>query len=141
VSHEGTPFGKVKLAPGDDGIERPPPAPESDSWAESDPATKWEWEKAFRARFANEDNGRAAFAVATVLAMHADGDGTNTFPSVDRLVQETGYSRSATLGALKTLRLSGWVQQVSQGSGASKKTSVYRLSIPRVQPSGPHQTI
>lgn len=117
-------------------VEELPP-PESDLWAPSDPAGKWAWEEAFKADFWAGGWGHTPQTIALLLATYADGKtGGGARPSVATLVRVSGWARSTVLEALKQLRLSGWVQQVSQGSSATRRASEYQLSIPRVRGAG-----
>lgn len=107
-----------------------------------EPTRKWTWESALLERGIAEGLTPTAQHVALVLSTYADGDGANIRPTVDTVVRACGRSRATVHSALRQLRTQGWVEQVRRGSGATRRASEYRLTVPpRVQPETLHQTI
>ena len=94
------------------------------------PATKWDWEQALKNRSRDEGMVPGVQHIALLMSTYADGDGTSIRPSVDTLVKVSGKGRASVHEALKYLRDTGWVHQVSRGAGVSRRASQYRLTIP-----------
>jgi hypothetical protein len=67
--------------------------------------------------------------VASVVCNYADPDGTNAYPSVQTLADDTGASRRSVQNALSVLVLFGWLGRVEGGRGP-RDTHVYELLIP-----------
>ena len=93
-------------------------------------ANKWEWEQALKDRSRKEGMTPGCQHVALLMSTYADGDGTKIRPSAQKLVDVSGKSRASVHEALRYLRNAGWVHQVSRGAGATRRASVYRLTIP-----------
>ncbi|WP_442971704.1 helix-turn-helix domain-containing protein [Rhodococcus sp. LB1] len=69
----------------------------------------------------------AEFRVLMSIFDHSDEHGRKSHPGLKRLMDETGYSKSAISEALKALQARGWITQSSRGSGVSGRASVYEL--------------
>ncbi|RYF60687.1 MAG: helix-turn-helix domain-containing protein [Comamonadaceae bacterium] len=91
---------------------------------------KWQWERELKRRGVAEGLTPTAHHIALTLATYADADGQGIRPSYETLTRVTGRSRGTVADALKRLRDTGWIVQVSKGSGTTRRASVYRLSIP-----------
>jgi hypothetical protein len=106
----------------------------------SQPPRKWDWEKALRDRSIAEGLSSSGQHIALVLATYADGEGRNIRPTAETVASVSGRSRAAVFAALRELRESGWIRQVSRGAGAARRASEYTLAIPaRVQESALQQ--
>ena len=68
--------------------------------------------------------------VLVVLAVHADPDSQEAWPSIALLAKETGLSRSTVTASLAYLRRSGLVKQIKRGS-KQNGSSKYRLEVPK----------
>ncbi len=96
--------------------------------SQAEPCRKGEWEKRFR----SAPLPAITKAVGFIVATYADGDGTSARPGNALLVDDLGLSRRAISSHLTTLRESGWLLLVRNGSnlGRQAKVSEYRLSRP-----------
>lgn len=94
------------------------------------PTDKWIWEKAFLERGIEEGLTPTAQHVGLVMSTYADGNGEDIRPTVETVVRVSGRSRATVHSALRQLRNKGWFLQTYRGSGAAKKASEYRLTIP-----------
>lgn len=94
------------------------------------PADKWTWEKALLERAVVEGLTPTAQHIALVLSTYADGNGEQIRPTVETVVRVSGRSRATVHSALRALRDTGWLRQLSRGSGKGKRASEYRLTIP-----------
>jgi hypothetical protein len=105
------------------------------------PTRKWSWEASLLERGVREGLTPTAQHVALVMSTYANGDGEGIRPTVETLVRASGRSRATVHSALRQLRVSGWLDQVSRGSGAARRASEYRLTVPpKVQEQVLHQT-
>ena len=74
----------------------------------------------------------ATKAVGWALADYTDSDGTNAFPGVKRLGEDTELSRRSVLAGLVKLRDLGLIERVTEGSKGGRPgfADVYRLTVP-----------
>ncbi|MGW6424011.1 helix-turn-helix domain-containing protein [Nocardia sp. NPDC055053] len=70
-----------------------------------------------------------ATEMATLVAIfnYTNEQGKNAFPGMKRLCEDTCRSRGQVSEAVKSLRLRGWITEVSRGSGISGNASRYEL--------------
>lgn len=94
------------------------------------PANKWAWERAFLDRSMADGLTPTAQHIGLLLSTYADGNGERIRPTVETLVRVSGRSRATVHSALRALRSKGWLLQLSRGSGATKRASEYRLTVP-----------
>jgi hypothetical protein len=73
-------------------------------------------------------------AVLVALADHADEEGGNCYPSIDRLILFSGFKERAVQYALRELVALGWISAGSKIGGRSNPTR-YTLHVDRLSPS------
>lgn len=75
--------------------------------------------------------------VLLALADHADDEGSNAYPSTDRLAWKTGYSRRNVQSILKELRDKGWIvaeNGITGGQGMATSYTVRMDQLPKKPP-------
>lgn len=104
------------------------------AWLRAVVASEW-----FTAR--RRDCAARLRRLLTVLARHADWTEHTSWPTWERLMQQTGWGRSTMSGWLAELQRLGWLQRVEQGSTPrfrpmalagiqGNRAAVYQLRIP-----------
>lgn len=58
---------------------------------------------------------------------HSNAEGREAYPGRDRMVEETGYCKSAVSAAVTNLKNRGWIIERERGSSVSGKTTVFDL--------------
>lgn len=69
----------------------------------------------------------SARAVLTVIATHADRDGTGAFPGTDTIARESGFSPETVKRARRKLIALGEIEVVEQGTGS--RSTRYRITL------------
>lgn len=67
--------------------------------------------------------------VLLALADHADDDGRNAYPGVDRLAWKTGYHERTVRRVLNTLEREGLIDVENDKRGGRGRTTMYRLRL------------
>ena len=78
--------------------------------------------------FKRYPNGGGEMLLALALADHADDDGNNIFPSVQKLAAKTRQSERTVQYQLRRMEDSGWLLRVGHGKGGRSQTTEYRIS-------------
>ena len=94
--------------------------------------SQWDWLRVVkRLRFGRRRTGLRATVLT--LATYAKRDGSNVFPSVDRLARETEQGRRTVLRHLALLRdVYRLIGRIARGGGRGRSgvTSRYQLTVP-----------
>lgn len=90
---------------------------------------RFEWERILRRVI---DLPPSTKLVGLLLATYCNADGSNGRPSLQRLIDVSGTSKSTVVRALKQLRDVGLIVRVFHGSKAGRRglADVYRLTVP-----------
>jgi hypothetical protein len=76
--------------------------------------------------------GGGELLTALKLADHADHDGGNIWPSVDRIAKQTRQSERTVQYHLRAMLTNGWLEVVKKGGKGPASTTRYRMTIERV---------
>lgn len=72
--------------------------------------------------------GGGEMLLALALADHADDDGENIFPSVEKLATKTRQAERTVQYQLRRMEAAGWLLRVNRGNGGRSQTTEYRIS-------------
>jgi hypothetical protein len=98
------------------------------------PLDRFEWERLIR----ELPFPLAVKCTAYALATYVNGDGSNAWPGIGRLVRATGSSRSTVIRSLSALEGQGFIRAVARGGGKATdkgRSTVYELSVPVDNPA------
>src|SRR4051812_3732827 len=70
------------------------------------------------------------FRILMLLARRANDDGTGAFPSVARLVSESGNAERTVRYTLRSLEAGGWITAVAYRRGGRGHATEYRITLP-----------
>lgn len=74
-------------------------------------------------------NGGGELLTALALADHANHDGGDIYPSIERLMRVTRQGRSTVKRHLKKMVGSGWLEVVKRGGTGPGDTTTYRMPV------------
>ncbi len=101
------------------------------------------WERAFRsARVAEGSNGTSTLAVGFAFATWANPDGSDVYPSYERVAEGLGVSPRTVSRAAHRLVAEGWLAVVRERQPPYNMVTRYRLNIPppwRIDPTAEAQ--